>query len=112
MVNKFMVSLLFKGHILKIISFIVIIFLLIAFIGYWITKSILNKYVVFGPYYLLLGIFTILFTESYHVIINKIDIYYVTLVFVTTVSLVSAAISFIKYFIKINEEVEVNGKEA
>lgn len=110
MVNKFMISLLFKGQVLKVIIFIILFLLLIVFIGYWITNSIIQKHIVLGPYYLLLFIFVLLFSEGYYVIVNHIDIYYVTLVFLTIVSLISTIISFVNYLKLINkEEIENNG---
>ena len=57
LVNKFISSLLFKGQTLKIIAFIILILLLLVFICYWLTNTIINKHIVLGPFYLILFIF-------------------------------------------------------
>ena len=109
LVNKFISSLLFKGQTLKIIAFIILILLLLVFICYWLTNTIINKHIVLGPFYLILFIFSVLFKEGYHVIVGVIDVYYVTLIFLNIVSLISTIISFVKYLQIIKKEEVVNG---
>ena len=112
MINKVIFSLLFKGEVFKIIIFIILILTLFVFIGYWITNIIIHHYILFGPLYLILFVFQMLFTEGYHLINVYIDTYYIASIFLSVTLLLSSFVSFFKYVRVItNEEDKDNGLE-